>query len=138
MNEEDSGMDNMMELAEKAVELAGAFECRLDYSMESLSSLDELAGMLHRMHTDEPLAEKALINASAILGAYLGETLLRNGLGDLGFGWVEEDGWAELGREEERTRPLSKVYKRITNGPGDDLTSFGMISLVQAGGKMVG
>ena len=67
---------------------------------------------------------------SAMLGAYLGETLLRSGLRELGFSWVkDEDGSVAVGKDGDMVFPLSKAYKRITAGPGDDLLMFSMVSL---------
>ena len=132
-------MKEMPELAENAVEGAKIWGLELDYSAESLESLEKLAHLLYREHRIHSIPEHILDGIAELYGAYLGEVLLRSGLKDLDFAWAEnEEGGIGIGREDMWAAPVNKVYKRITNGPGDDLTSFGMISLVLAGGKMVG
>lgn len=130
-------MTDMLDLAARAVETAKEWDYLLDYSGESIASLEELARMFYKTNKSQHLPKNVLWNVAAIYGAYLGETLLRNGLKDLGFSWVEdEDGDPALGRGENRMYPVSKVYKRITEGPEDSLESFYDISMALARGDI--
>ena len=118
-------MTGMAELAERAVEAAKFWGLELDYSPESVDSVEELARVICRMNRNQPLPGEMLASVSNLYGAYLGEVLLRNGLNDLGFAWTENgDGDTGIGREDCRMDPVAKVYKRITLGPEHDLTAF--------------
>ena len=118
-------MTGMAELAERAVEAARFWGLELDYSPESLDSVEELARVICRMNRNQPLPGEMLASVSNLYGAYLGEVLLRSGLNDLGFAWTENgDGDAGIRREDCRMDPVTKVYKRITLGAEHDLTTF--------------
>ena len=118
-------MTGMAELAERAVEAAKFWGLDLDYSAESLDSLEELARVICRTNRNQPLPGEMLASVSNLYGAYLGEVLLRSGLNDLGFAWTENgDGDPGIGREDCWIDPVTKVYKRITLGPEHDLTAF--------------
>ena len=118
-------MNEMKELAENAVEAAKFFGMDLDYSAESLEGLDSLAQRIYRLGRNQPLPEEILLSVSNLYGAYLGEVLLRSGLDTLGFGWVKnEEGEIGIGKEDFWAAPVSKVYKRITQGPYHDLANF--------------
>ena len=118
-------MNEMKELAENAVEAAKFFGMDLDYSAASLEGLDSLAQRIYRLGRNQPLPEEILLSVSNLYGAYLGEVLLRSGLDTLGFGWVKnEEGEIGIGKEDFWAAPVSKVYKRITQGPYHDLANF--------------
>ena len=118
-------MKEMVELAEKAVEAAKFWKLDLDYSAESLEQVDGLMQMIFRSNRMQSLPEDILLGVANIYGAYLGEVLLRCGLEDLDYAWVKnEEGEIGLGREDAWVAPVSKVYKRITQGPEHDLMNF--------------
>jgi len=115
----------MLELAEHAVEAAKAWGLELDYSAESLESVEMLAGKIFRSNRMLSLPEDILVGVANLYGAYLGEVLLRCGLKDLGFAWKEnEEGEIGIGREDMWMAPVTKVYKRITLGPFHNLMDF--------------
>ena len=118
-------MKEMAELAEKAVEAAKFWNIDLDYSAESLESVDRLAQMIFLSHRNMPPPEEILLSVSNLYGAYLGEVLLRSGLKDLDFAWAGNgEGEIGIGREDMWMAPVTKVYKRITQGPEHSLMSF--------------
>ena len=118
-------MKEMLELAEGAVEAAKAWGLELDYSAESLESVEALAQKIYRANSMLSLPEDFLAGVANLYGAYLGEVLLRCGLKDLDFAWVKnEDGEIGIGCEDMWAAPVNKVYKRITLGPYLDLTDF--------------
>lgn len=118
-------MEEMVELAEKAVEAAKFWKLDLDYSAESLEMVDKLAQMIFRAHRNQPLPEDLLLGAANLYGAYLGEVLLRCGLKDLDFAWMEnEEGEIGVGKPDFWMAPVTKVYKRITQGPEHNLLDF--------------
>ena len=118
-------MKEMVELAEQAVEAAKVWKLDLDYSAESLEAVDWLAQKIFRLHLTQPLPEDILLGTANLYGAYLGEVLLRCGLKDLDFAWTEnEEGEIGVGREDMWMAPVTKVYKRITQGPEHSLMDF--------------
>ena len=118
-------MKEMAELAERAVEAAKFWGMDLDYSALGLEDLEKLAGMIFRLNRNQPLPEEILLSVASLYGAYLGEVLLRSGLKDLGFAWTENgEGETGIGREDIWMAPVTKVYKRITQGADHDLTNF--------------
>ena len=118
-------MKVMEELAERAVEAARIWDLELDYSAESLEKVDALMQMLFMENMSHSLSENTLLATANFYGAYLGEVLLRCGLKDLDFAWMEgEDGEIGIGKEDFWMAPVSKVYKRVTQGPYHDLTDF--------------
>lgn len=118
-------MKEMLELAENAVEAARFWGIELDYSAESLESVEMLAQKIYRSSRTLSLPEDILLGVANLYGAYLGEVLLRCGLKDLGFAWTEnEEGKNGIGREDMWMAPVTKVHKRITQGPEHSLTEF--------------
>ena len=119
-------MINMVELSEKAVETAKNWDLQLDYSAGSIASLEQIAQSIYQTNQSQHLPDHVLWNIAATYGAYLGETLLKNGLGELGLSWAEnEEGMPVLWKDKGNwMSPVSKVYKRITNGPEDKLEGF--------------
>ena len=118
-------MKEMTELAEKAVEAAKIWDMDLDYSAESLELVEKLAQIVFRSNSSMELPENILASVANLYGAYLGEVLLRSGLKDLDYAWMDhgEDGIV-IGRKDIRMDPVAKVYKRITLGPEHDLMCF--------------
>ena len=131
-------MTDMTVYADMAVEMGEVFGYQLDYSRESIQDLEKLAGVIYEENQKKPMSEEVLNRAMAMIGAYLGETLLRTGLKDRGFTWAKcEEGEIALNREEEWVYPITKAYKRLTAGLEDDLMSFYMISLMLTGGETI-
>ena len=129
-------MPEMDELAEKAVESAKDWDLLLDYSAESITSLETLAQMIYKANKSQHLSDQVLLNAAVIYGAYLGETLLRNGLRKLGFDWAETDEDSIVIRKGDHwMSPINKVYKRFINGTEDNLEGFYSFSLSSARGE---
>lgn len=66
-------------------------------------------------------------SADAVLfGTYIGEMMLRSGLAQKGFVWVEDDGLPILSIPGSQTTvsPITKAHKRILNGAEDSMKSF--------------
>ena len=118
-------MKEMVALAEQAVEAAKVWKLDLDYSAASLDGLEWIAEKIFRSNRMLSLPDDLLIGVANVYGAYLGEVLLRSGLADLDFAWVKnEEGEIGNGREDIWMAPVTKVYKRITQGPYHSLTEF--------------
>ena len=130
-------MPDLSALAEKAVETAKEWDIDLDYSAESIASLERLVQIFYQTNKNQHLPENVLWNMAAVYGAYLGETLLRNELRALGFEWGKSDeGDNVIRRENNWMSPISKMYKRLTNGPEDSIESFYTVSIAIAKGEI--
>lgn len=114
----------IMNWAEMAVEMAEMMGFSLDYSMESIYRLELMAQMMHEEYKKGTMKEDTVRILASAYGAYLGEVLLKNGLKDFGYDWTEADGEIGIAQEDTTIYPVSKVYKRITQGPYHDLTDF--------------
>ncbi len=120
--------DTAKNIAEDAVRYAMESGIALDYTRESAQSVDMLLGALHDNldKYDGDKGAKILWNAAVLLGTYVGEMLLRSGLAEKGFIWVEDDGLPILAIPGKQTSasPITKAHKRILNGAEDSLKSF--------------
>lgn len=115
-------------IAEEAVSLAGQSGVMLDYTAESAKGVDEILENYHEnieQYSGED-GEKTLWNLAVLFGAYIGEVLLRQGLSEKGFAWVEDEGFPILSTQDGRmtASPITKVQKRIYNGAEDSLERF--------------
>jgi hypothetical protein len=130
-------MSNIAEViqayAEGAVKVAAkTYHVKLDFSEESLKTTEKIFNSLHREATRNSfiklfirgLTEKQISSAALMLGVYIGEVIRRIHGGE----WIEEEpagsGEFALKIGSARLRPIPKAYKRIVNGPGDDIWSF--------------
>ena len=131
--------DSMLALAEMAVEIAGMLGCPLDYSAESIGPLDALLQVVHMEAVNGNLKDETVQISANAFGAYVGETLLRSGLADLGCDWMENgEGVHGIGLENAEfwASPITKVYKRIIQGPYHDLKDFFEVVLGTARGEL--
>ncbi len=110
-----------------AIEYARSFSKSFDHSESTIARLEEILQYYYEDAAASSPTEKQLWSMSCIWGAYLGETLLKNGLSGKGFGWavVGNSLVPVLKRgDTEYITPVDKVYKRLTNGGGDNVISF--------------
>jgi hypothetical protein len=97
----------------------------LDFSPESIERLEEILGKIHDAHLKTPLSEKELSLLSLRWGAYIGESLKRVRPGK----WERDSKELGAGRMPlvyatgEQAFPYSWVYKRIADGPFDNVAS---------------
>lgn len=126
-------------VAEDAVRYAGQSGIALDYTRESAESVDTILGAYHdnldRYDGDD--GAKTLWNVAVVFGTYIGEMLLRAGLAEKGFVWVEDDGMPVLGIPDSQTAvsPITKAHKRILNGAEDSVKSFVDVAFTVAEGE---
>jgi hypothetical protein len=120
----DPGPD-MKRLADEFVGLMGEFDWQLDYSEQSVQTLEE---MIERQFVDwrpwrsGKVAKKNLPVAS-LVGAYLGEVMIRN-IGSR-WGWMPEFDVAAVQLPSGTwTSPPAKAQKRFVNGKEDDLVFY--------------
>lgn len=115
-------------IAEDAVQYAMQNGIALDYTRESVQNVDAFLGDCHdnldKYDGDE--GAKILWNTAVLFGTYIGEMLLRSGLAEKGFIWVEDDGIPILSSPDNKTTvsPITKAHKYIFNGAEDSMKSF--------------
>jgi len=95
----------------------------LDFSPDSIERLEEMLGRIHDEHLKSPLTEKELSLQSIRWGAYVGEVVKRVQPGK----WRRDS--EKMGRgtmpvvfdSANEAFPCSWVYKRIADGPEDNV-----------------
>jgi hypothetical protein len=127
-------------LCQRAIQYGKAFSKNLDFSENSLKEVESILdyynkdlkgnpmkNWMRKMKKEEP-TDKQIWSMATIWGAYLGEVICRNNPGKCR--WVYE---SSIGTEailhlkvdnNNRAYPLDKVYKRLKNGPEDNIVSF--------------
>lgn len=118
--------------AEDAVAYAqDAFGKVLDYSPESVETLEAIAAQLHKSFPKSFLgrifkprpSEAQLDGMSKLLGGYLGEVIRKQKEGNWGINGELQALGLQLG-ETYWIFPPAKAYKRLINGAEDNLVSF--------------
>lgn len=96
------------------------------YTESSIYDLEQILQGYHEDLRSEKPTENQLWSMASIWGAYLGETMLRNGLRDKGFEWAVADGSPipVLRNGPAVITPIDKVYKRFVNGREDNVVSL--------------
>lgn len=118
---------NYKEIAASAVAFAGKNHITLDYSEESIETLDQILNGYYQNLDDfeGTKGEDTLWNIAVHFGIYLGETMLQIFLRDKGFDWHISDDIPILKNDEGlEISPVTKAHKRILNGPEDNVKSF--------------
>lgn len=118
--------DKAKPLAEVAVKAMSQMHgIQLDYSPESLKSIDKAVLDLRKNGVSMQTVNKTLI----VLGCYVGEVMVRN----LGYKWDNPDskeialGFDVTGIRGENngfSNPIGKVFKLMQNGEEDSVDSF--------------
>jgi hypothetical protein len=115
----------MQVVAKEAVKRAKAqYKVDLDFSSSSIDRIEEMLGRIHEDHLKKPLTEKELSLQSIRWGAYIGEVLKkfepgkwRRGSEKVGPGTMPVVFESAL-----EAFPCSWAYKRIADGPDDNVT----------------
>jgi hypothetical protein len=95
----------------------------LDFGPASIERLEAMLGSIHEGHLKHPLTEKELSLQSIRWGAYIGEMLKRVRTGK----WQRDSEQAGRGTmpvvfdSENEAFPCSWAYKRIADGPDDNV-----------------
>jgi hypothetical protein len=125
MNEIES---MMAAYAQDAVESGKKFNKQLDFSERSIQQVEDICsqlyndipkGFLNKMFKRSP-SEDELIRMSNMFGGYIGQVLINN----LGGSWAAENNTIILKIGELKMFPTIKVYKRLKNGPEDNIYHY--------------
>ena len=143
MNAEPTVNDMMSAYAEDAVEVAlQGFGVKLDYSESSIELVEQILGMYYqtipkgffaRLFKSKPSTEE-LSQVSKKFGGYIGEVFRRSHGGEWGFNHEISPGSIiiSLCKDDLQIFPPTKVYKRLTNGPEDNVWSYFRVIQQQA------
>jgi len=132
-----NSLDEMMqEYAERATELACDFNVVLDYSDQSVEGLESILAQLANEHrgflgSHPEAAQAAQVDEQMVMmcklwGGYFGEVVRRR----WGGGWAMETypgadfATLTLNVRGAKLFPTMKIYRRLTEGAGDDLWLF--------------
>src|SRR5262245_23549445 len=97
--------------------VADTYGHHLDYSLESLVTLDQICVGLH---ADGPLNEQRLNLWTHLAGAYTGEVCLRAYGGD----WIEHDGATAISSSGLTGFPFSTAHRLLSGEEFKSLASF--------------
>ena len=114
------------QLNKAALQFANRYGKFFFYTDSSIYDLEQILQGYHENLRIEKPTENQLWSMASIWGAYLGETMLRNGLRDKGYAWDIVDGSSipVLRNGTAVITPIDKVYKRFVNGREDSVLSF--------------
>lgn len=124
MNANSSIAETMVALANDAVALARSVAgCNLDFSEESIRRVEEILGKMHVGLAKANPPREVIEQVCNVYGAYIGEVMRRNEGGDwfLDEKVLPGEKIAALRVGSLQTSPSAKVFKRIMNGPEDDV-----------------
>lgn len=118
---EDSDLNSKADkFAQQAVEMAEKRGMRLDFSNESVVTVEKILELLHKQHQEKPMDEQFARQLASLFGSYVGNTLIKN----LGKGkWGIDPKTNEPSVIIDGTYMFfpAKAYKRIMNGPEDNI-----------------
>lgn len=123
----------MAAYAEDAVEYAKGFKKVLDYSEQSIEVIEDICTSLYNDIPKSRFAklfkkspdEKTIFQMCKMLGGYIGEVIIRHHGGSWEIENFNHQGEAlVLTIGELKTFPVSKVYKRLKNGPEDNVKVY--------------
>lgn len=130
-------LDEMMqEYAESAVELARDFGVLLDYSEQSIAGLEKILGQLSDEHraflsanpasASNETVDEQMIMMTKLWGGYLGEVVRRRWGGEWTMETYPGANFATLTLNVRGAKlfPSMKIYRRLTEGTGDDIAAF--------------
>ena len=85
------------------------------------ASIEWLDGYINRIRTQ--LKKEAFLGLATVLGAYVGETIIRTYGGEWTY-FEQTKQWGIRFDDSNGAFPISKVYKQLENGESDSIFSF--------------
>ncbi len=122
-------------ICRRAVQLGQNNGVTMDYSPESIGSLEVVLDGQHMLFREGSLTEEYVWNLSVMIGVYLGQTLLFCGLRDKGFDWLVDAVGVPLlynGREDY-CDVIGQVRMRIMRGRQDSISTYFVMIMKAAG-----
>ena len=119
--------------AKEAVIYGNQHQKQMDYTDNSIRQVEELCAMIYNVIPRNMISrtlskappEEHIIHAATILGAYVGETLIRNHGGEWSMSTNQADGAGfVLKIDLIDVYPVNKIYKRLKKGPGENIVNY--------------
>ena len=127
------------EIYAKGMEFAAQFRLTLNWQSTDAERIEQviMPAMEEALKAGE-LNDIAVQNIAAMLGVYLGELMLRDFAAEQGWKWAREsaDGLPYLTDGARSINPMAKVYKRVTQGSADSVSSFYNVCRAIVTGKL--
>ena len=123
----DETQDLARELSATAIKYAKQFHKNFDYSKNSIDDLEQILDYYSNDISTSNPTDNQIWSMSLIFGTYLGETMLKNGLAEKGYSWGKTDSSnipLLIRNDGNYITPNDKVYKRLVNGPEDNVVYF--------------
>ena len=134
MSKEPTAEDMMVAYSQDAVDHARAhFRVELDYSLESVQAVEKILAQIYDAIPRgvwkifrRRLPQDALSGLAKMYGGYIGEVMRRRRGGNwvIETGVVSPDPAITLRNGDDRVFSPAKVWKRLTNGPEDDVWMY--------------
>ncbi|MFC5406502.1 hypothetical protein [Cohnella soli] len=122
--------DMMRAYSEDAIDLAKQLNVELDFSEESMFKLDQILEIYHqgipkglKKFFSKGPSEEQINQMAKVWGGYIGETIIRH----LGGEWVKSNAFENaiaIKIGESEIYPPAKIFKRIMNGPEDNVNLY--------------
>lgn len=116
-----------------AVEYAAKFKRNFDFSEKSIEQVEEVCTLLYNAIPRSFLkkwfrkapSEETILQMSKMLGGYVGEVMIKYYGGNWDIeNFMNEGNTIVLNIGEIKIFPVGKVYKRLKNGPEDNVAHF--------------
>ncbi|WP_052703007.1 hypothetical protein [Paenibacillus beijingensis] len=109
-----------------AIKYAKSFEVDLNFEERTINDVERIleyysTEFLNATEEEKP-TENQIWSMAVIWGTYVGE-LMKKTIGEPCM-WIYEEGEFLLEVNKAKANPIGKAYKRIVNGPEDNIVSF--------------
>ena len=126
-------LDKMIAVyAQDAVESGKKFQKTLDFSEQSIQGVEDICaklyndiprGMINKLFKSAP-SEDEIVRMSLMLGVYIGEVIKKQFGGNWTLETLNKSNTLVFTTNEIKIYPAVKVYKRLKNGPGENLYHY--------------
>ncbi len=129
---------NYMEICETVIKEAERFGKSFSYKEQDINDMEEILQSFYeyiqQVHSDE----KNIWNVAVMWGIYLGQTIIENSncTSQNEWKWKLEDNLPIIFKNDSyKMNPITKVYKRLLNGPEDNVKSFYDVAIAITNGN---
>ena len=117
-------MERLKNLCETAIKYGASFGKKLDYSDKSVDELEKILEIYHVEFKASDSSDEEIKHAALIFGAYVGETMLKNGFDKKGYNWDISDDGTPFIKGKRFMYPVDKVFRRLKYGAEDSISLF--------------
>jgi len=121
---------------EGAIKFCEQFGKHFDYKPDDIDGLEEILEILSNDYENKSLSDETAERIAVSLGIYLGQVMLLQKLSECGYEWQIDTTEPYLAKDDKNKMfPITKVWKRITNGIEDNVESFYKVGIAIAEGR---